>query len=143
MKYCHHCHRVTTGEPLFCNSCGRSYDYKLCPHRHPNPRTAEVCSQCGSRELSAPHPRVPLWLSPLLVLLSGLPGIALLAITVLLLIGLLNTLLTNQQLLFEFMMLGLMVGFLWWMYMHLPGFLRRAITKLLLRRKEGNDHHEH
>ena len=32
---------MTAGEPLFCNFCGRSYDLKLCPHRHPNPRNEE------------------------------------------------------------------------------------------------------
>ena len=76
MRYCNQCHRITPGEPLFCNFCGRSYDFKLCPHRHPNPRNAEICSQCGSRELSTPHPRVPLWLAPLLVLLVGASRLA-------------------------------------------------------------------
>src|SRR5947207_519430 len=126
MLYCNNCHRITAGEPLFCNFCGRSYNLKLCPHRHPNPRTAEICSQCGSRDLSTPHPRVPLWLAPLLVLLSALPGLLLLAVTVLLLIGLIQALFTNQQLLFQFMLLGLMIGFLWWLYLQLPGFLRRV-----------------
>ena len=51
MKYCYQCGRMTAGEPLFCHFCGRTYDVKLCPRRHANPRVAEVCSQCGSREL--------------------------------------------------------------------------------------------
>jgi len=82
MRYCNNCHRITAGEPLFCNFCGRSYDSKLCPHRHPNPRSAEICSQCGSRDLSTPHPRMSVWLVPLLALLTALPGLLLLAITV-------------------------------------------------------------
>jgi hypothetical protein len=143
MRYCNQCHRITAGEPLFCNFCGRSYNLKLCPHRHPNPRTAETCSQCGSRELSTPHPRVPFWLAPLLVLLSALPGMVLLGMSVLLLIGVIQALFTNQELLFQFMLLGLIIGFLWWLYMHLPGFLRRALTRLVFRRRERNGHHEH
>jgi len=143
MRYCNQCHCITAGEPLFCNFCGRSYDLKLCPHRHPNPRTAEVCNQCGSRELSTPHPRVSFWLSPLLVLLSALPGIVLLGISLFLLLGFIQALLTNQQFVFQFMLWGLLVGILWWLYMQLPRFLRRALTKLFLRRPERNGHHEH
>ena len=77
MRYCNQCHKITPGEPLFCNFCGRSYNLKLCPHRHPNPRSAEICSQCGSRELSTPHPRVPFLLLPLVWLLTALPGLLL------------------------------------------------------------------
>ena len=65
MKYCYHCGHMTAGEPLFCDHCGRSYDVKLCPRLHPNPRGAEVCSQCGSRELSTPQPKIPMsWQAP-------------------------------------------------------------------------------
>src|SRR5260370_27169328 len=103
MRYCNQCRRVTTGEPLFCNFCGRSYDLKLCPHRHPNPRTAEVCNQCGSRDLSTPHPRVSLWLAPLLALLSVLPGLVLLALSVLLFFAFVEVLLTSQQFLLQFL----------------------------------------
>src|ERR1700682_2117455 len=60
MKHCYHCGRIAVGEPLFCNTCGRSFDRKLCPRLHPNPRSAEICSRCGSRELSTPPPKVSL-----------------------------------------------------------------------------------
>jgi DNA-directed RNA polymerase subunit RPC12/RpoP len=53
---------MTAGEPLFCGKCGRTFDVKLCPRLHVNPRSAEVCSQCGSRDLSMPHPKAsPVW----------------------------------------------------------------------------------
>ncbi len=141
MRYCNQCHRITPGDPLFCNTCGRSYDHKLCQHRHPNPRSAEICSQCGSRELSTPHPRVPLLLSALLVLLSALPGLLLFGVSLLFLIGFVNALVTNQQLLFQLMLVGLMLAFLWYLYMHLPHFLRRLISKLFQR--SHKDDHEH
>ena len=142
MRYCNQCHRITPGEPLFCNSCGRSYDFKLCPSRHPNPRNAEICSQCGSRELSTPHPRIPLWLAPLVVLLSAMPGILLFGVTILFFVALINVLLRDQQLLFQAMLAGLMLAFLWYLYMHLPAFLRRFISKLF-HRSHSDDHHGH
>ena len=49
MKYCYQCGRITTGKPLYCNSCGRSYDVKLCPRAHANPRSAEVYNIGGGR----------------------------------------------------------------------------------------------
>src|ERR1700739_2433416 len=101
MRYCNNCHRMTAGEPLFCNFCGRSYDFKLCPHRHPNPRNAEICSQCGSRELSTPHPHLPFWVGPLVKLLTLLPGIALVVVSVLFVFGLVRALLLNQALLMQ------------------------------------------
>lgn len=126
---------------MFCNFCGRSYDSKLCPHRHPNPRNAEICSQCGSRELSTPHPRVPLWLAALLAFFSALPGLLLLVVSVLFLIGFVHALVSNQQLLFQFMLAGLMLAFLWYLYMNLPAFLRRFLSRLF--RRSHRDDHDH
>jgi len=142
MRYCNECHRITSGEPMFCNFCGRSYDFKLCPHRHPNPRNAEICSQCGSRELSTPHPRVSFWLTALIRLLSAFPGILLLGVTIVFFFALINVLVRDQQLLFQAMLAGLMLAFLWYLYMHLPAFLRRFISKLF-HRSHSDDHHGH
>jgi hypothetical protein len=133
---------MTSGEPLFCNFCGRSYDSKLCPHRHPNPRNAEICSQCGSRELSTPHPHVPFWLAPLVRLLTALPGLLLVTASILFVFGLIRTLLINQALLFQAFLAGLMLAFLWYLYMHLPAFLRRLLTSLFTR-SHRDDHHGH
>jgi RNA polymerase subunit RPABC4/transcription elongation factor Spt4 len=141
MRYCNQCHKITPGEPLFCNFCGRSYNFKLCPSRHPNPRSAEICSQCGSRDLSMPHPRVPLWLAPLLLILSALPGLVLIGVTLLFLIGFINALASSPQLLLQFMLVGLMLAFLWYLYMHLPSFLRRFLTRLFSRSKRDDHGH--
>jgi RNA polymerase subunit RPABC4/transcription elongation factor Spt4 len=142
MRYCNQCHRITSGEPLFCNFCGRSYDSKLCPHRHPNPRNAEICSQCGSRELSTPHPRIPLWLTPLVTLLTILPGLVLAAISIAFAFGLVRAILINQALMFQAVFAGLMLAFLWYLYSQLPHFLRRFISRLF-RRSRDNDQHGH
>lgn len=139
MRYCNQCHRITTGDPLFCNFCGRSYDVKLCPHRHANPRSAEICSQCGSRDLSTPHPRLSVWFASLLVLLSALPGLLLAGITFAFALGFLHMLMTNQELMFQFMLVGLLLSFLWYLYMHLPSFIRRFLGRLM-RRSDGDRH---
>ena len=86
MKYCFECGSTTAGEPFFCNYCGRSYDVKLCPKLHVNPRLAEACSQCGTRDLSTPQPKVPLrwrifaflgqWLSAAVLFLLSLQVIS-------------------------------------------------------------------
>src|SRR5689334_16369455 len=102
MHYCLNCHKITIGEPLYCSFCGRTYNLKLCPSRHPNPRSAEVCSQCGSRDLSTPQPPTPLWLIPLLWLIQLLPGVLLLLLSVSVLIGMIQALLSNQELLGKF-----------------------------------------
>src|ERR1700733_6227625 len=96
MRYCHNCHKTTMGDPLFCHSCGRTYDAKLCPARHINPRWANVCSQCGSQDLSTPAPRIPLWLKPLLLGAALLPGLLLAALLILTVLGVFHELLANQ-----------------------------------------------
>ena len=84
MKYCYQCGKLTAGEPLFCNFCGRSYDVKLCPRQHPNSRVAEVCSQCGSRELSMPQLRVPIRWRVIAFLLNVLVRILIVLVAVVL-----------------------------------------------------------
>jgi hypothetical protein len=88
-----------------------------------------------------PHPRVPLWLAPLLLILSALPGLVLIGVTLLFLIGFVNALASSPQLLPQFMLVGLMLAFLWYLYMHLPRFLRRFLTRLFSRSKR--DDHDH
>src|SRR5437016_220654 len=77
MKYCHACHKMTPGDPIFCNFCGSTYNLKLCSRLHPNPRHASVCSQCGSREMSAPQPRIPAMLRMPLWFVARLPRLLL------------------------------------------------------------------
>lgn len=141
MKYCYNCSRITIGQPLFCNFCGRSYDYKLCPRHHANPRAAHACSQCGSRELSTPGPPVPVMLKPLLFILTVLPGMLLLGLSLLFLAAFLNAFLTSPQLQGQFVAAGLLLGLCWVLYLHLPGFLRKAIQRLVSgKRNDGHGH---
>jgi len=109
MRYCNQCHRITSGQPLFCNFCGRSYNVKLCPQRHPNPRSAEICSQCGSREMSTPQPRVPLLRRALLLLLA-------LAVAVLILLGIVRALAARPEL--QLILVALVAAFIWYHRSH-------------------------
>lgn len=55
MRYCRNCRKFTAGEARYCQFCGRTYGVKLCPRGHRNPRAANACSECGSKDLSTPH----------------------------------------------------------------------------------------
>lgn len=139
MKYCYQCGRVTTGKPLYCNSCGRSYNVKLCPRKHANPRNAEVCSECGSRDLSTPQPRVPVQIRVMAFLLSLLPGTLLVVFSLLVAIVLIRELLTNPRWLLALVPLVIAVAILAWIWSELPLWFRNLVRRLL-RRKRKDDH---
>jgi len=138
MKYCYQCGHVTVGKPLYCNSCGRSYNVKLCPRRHANPRSAEVCSQCGSRDLSTPQPRVPVQTRILAFLLSLAPGFLLVVVSILVSVFLIRELATNPQWLLALIFLGIAWGIIGWMWSELPLWFRNTVRRLL-RRKRKDD----
>lgn len=127
MRYCNYCQRLTAGQPLFCQFCGRSFDVKLCPRHHANPRTAEFCAECGSRELSTPAPRGNFGLSVLVRILGLIPGVVLLAATVFLFIAFIVTFAQSQQLQSSVMALAVIVSALWLAYLYLPSFLKRLV----------------
>lgn len=142
MRYCTNCQKLTAGEPSFCNSCGRSFDVRLCPSRHPNPRAAQVCATCGSRDLSTPHPRIALWSAPLVWILTVFPGILLLVITVMFFVTIFEALAKNQEILLgSVFSVGLVLGLLWFIYMNLPGFLRGLVRKLSRFGSKRKDEH--
>ncbi len=129
MRYCFHCSRITVGEPSFCNFCGRTYDLKWCHRLHANVREAQVCSECGSRDLTTPHPKISFWLRPILFLLSLLPGVALLFLTIAFFFADLYVVFSEPGLQFRFMLLGLVLALLWLVYIQLPGYLRRQVRR--------------
>ncbi len=139
MKYCFNCNRITPGQPLFCNYCGRSYDVKLCPRRHANPRIAEACSQCGSRELSTPQPRRPGWLPPLGLLLSIVPGAFLSFASMAILLAAIIGILQHPDMIVALALLMIPFGILWWMWSQIPSWFRTQIYKLLKRRREHSN----
>ena len=135
MKYCYQCGHLTDGEPLFCNHCGRSYDVKLCPRLHPNPRGAEVCSKCGSRELSTPQPMIPMsWRLLALLVRLGL-GLLLFYASLSLIIALIRTPEVRRAL----VGLGVLLGWLWWLWSKLPDWLQELIRTLWKWKQSSND----
>ena len=142
MRYCTQCRHLTTGTPLFCDSCGRSFDVKLCPRLHPNPRRAEVCSQCGSRDLSTPQPRAATRAMFLSVFFRLLPGVLLILLSCLLALAFLHALATDQQVQDSALVLLLLVGVLWWVYSRLPHPLQHLLQRPF-RRRRGGGHDRH
>ena len=136
MTYCYQCGHITPGEPLFCNHCGRSYDVKLCPRLHRNPRSAEACSQCGSRDLSTPQPRVPLWVPILQFLLLLVPGLILAVVSAVVLGLFLIELVRSRNMLAGAFLLSIALASLWWVWAQLPTWFRRLIHHMLKRRRE-------
>lgn len=141
MRLCTNCHRVTTGEPLFCNHCGLTYDAKLCPSRHLNPRTAEVCSQCGSRDLSTPAPRPSVWLRPLVFVATFVPGAVLAVLWVLLALAVVQAIISSPETLPRLLAMALPLAILWLIYMQLPGFIRRLFRSTWQNRKKDSHRH--
>ncbi len=135
MKYCFECGTITSGDPYYCQSCGRSFDVKLCPRRHINPRFAEVCGQCGSRDLSTPQPKVSFWWKVLGFVLRVLLGILLVVGSLGLVVKLLQSPIVQGWLI----VLVLLMAALWAMWIMLPEWLRKLIHWLLKRRERQDE----
>jgi hypothetical protein len=135
MKFCYQCGHVTAGKPLFCSFCGRTFDVKLCPRLHANPRFADVCSQCGSRELSRPQPKVALWWRVLALLLQIALGSFLVFLTLEFVAGILKTEFVQNAM----VVLGLLLMALWAVWIVLPEWLRKLLHRLLRRKEERHE----
>ncbi len=129
--YCYNCGHLTPGEPVFCNYCGRSYDVKRCPRLHANPRGADVCAKCGSRDLSTPQPKVPAALKLLAILIRLGLGLLLFYATLSFFIALSRSHEVHDTLI----ALGLLLLSLWLFWSRLPEWLREALRLLVTARK--------
>ena len=135
MKYCYQCGKMTAGEPLYCGTCGRTYDVKLCPRAHVNPRGAEVCSKCGSRELSTPQPKIPMsWRLFALLIRLGL-GLLLFYASLCLVVALLRTREVQQAL----VVFGMLLSGLWWLWSKLPDWFQEALRSFWKNRRRDDD----
>jgi hypothetical protein len=90
---------------------------------HVNPRFAEVCSQCGSRDLSTPQPKVPPWRLVGVVLVKIALGAFFVAASLLLLVAALLRREVHEGLI----ALALLVGVLWFLWSMLPNWIRMPI----------------
>lgn len=143
MRYCTNCNRITTGEPLYCHFCGRTFDLKICPRGHTNPRIAQVCAECGSRDLSTPAPRLGFGTKLVLWAFTIVPGIVLVFLFFALIVGFINALITaNSQVLGQMLVLTLVVGILWLIWIQFPPFIRQLFRNLwrTKKRRRQNRH---
>jgi len=131
MRYCYSCNRLTTGEPVFCSVCGKTYDVKLCPRLHVNTRYSEVCSQCGSRDLSTPQPKVPFWGRVLAFLVTFTLGAALSILSLLFVLVFLREVFSNSNALNMMFGIGILLALLWWMWAQVPHWLRKRMHRIL------------
>jgi hypothetical protein len=135
MKYCYQCGKMTAGEPLFCATCGRTYDVKLCPRFHVNPRGVEICSKCGSRELSTPQPKIPMsWRLLALLVRLGL-GLLLFYLSLSLVVAVVSTREAQRFLI----TIGLLLVGLWWVFSKLPDWLQELLRSLWKNRRQRDD----
>jgi uncharacterized protein (DUF2236 family) len=139
MKHCLNCGHITAGEPLFCQTCGRTYDHKLCPRLHANPRSAEVCSRCGSRELSVPQPKVPFRWRVLEWFLRVSIGISLLVLGVVLVFELITEILQTPSGQAGAFLFGSLIAVLAWVWAKLPEWLRKFIRKQFSKRRNRRE----
>src|SRR5579872_502477 len=135
MKYCYGCGRVTPGTPLYCGHCARTYDVKLCPRHHPNPRSFEACSQCGSKDLSTPQPKVKFRWKVLEFLTRVAMGTILAALTLGFLVAAAKELLTRPEVQMGLVGLGILLGILWWLWSLLPEWFRKFVYRTLQKKK--------
>ncbi|MBA3914242.1 MAG: hypothetical protein H0X25_10435 [Acidobacteriales bacterium] len=119
MRYCHNCRHITTGKDPYCNQCGSTYNVRLCPRMHANPRAAKACSQCGATDLSTPAPKTPLYAKPFVLLLGIGPGIFLLLALCVYVVYFGYRLLQNPNNLLPLMLVGFGLGLLLYMWMSL------------------------
>ena len=138
MTYCFHCGHLTAGAPLFCNRCGRSYDVRLCPRLHPNPRHAQVCSQCGSSELSTPQPKVSFWWRVGAFLIRALLGTLLALLSIFILLAAAVELLKRAEVQEALLVLGMLVVGLWVLWTRLPDWLREFIRRSMRKKERRN-----
>jgi hypothetical protein len=126
---------MTAGEALYCSHCGRTYDVRLCPRQHVNPRGAEVCSKCGSRELSTPQPAIPVGLRFLALIARLVLGLLLFYTTLSLLVALASSPQVQQFCVAS----GILLAVLWALWSKLPDWSREALRDFWVKQRNHDD----
>lgn len=135
MKFCYQCGKATAGDPPFCSKCGRSYNVRLCPRMHRNSRFSTACSQCGSRELSEPQPRVAIWWNVLEFLIKAGFGLFVFYVVLVALIDLLQ----RPQFQAGVLVVSVLVGLLIWAWLQLPEWFRKFVWRSRNRKEHDRE----
>ena len=91
--------------------------------------------------MSAPAPPVPLWLKPLLLAASLVPGAVVLLLLALAVVGVINEVLSNQAVQGQLLALIVILAMLWWLFLQLPHFIQNMFRSVW--RKPKKDKHTH
>lgn len=108
---------------------------KRCPRLHANPRGADVCSRCGSRELSTPQPNVPAAWKLLAILIRLGVGLLLFTATLLFIVVIAQSETVRRA----GVSIGIVLGSLWLAWTKLPDWLQEALRRAVLRRSDDED----
>jgi len=136
MKFCYQCGKASAGDPPFCSKCGRSYDVRLCPRMHRNSRYAKACSQCGSHELSETQPRVSVWWKVLEFLVKAAFGLFLVYVSLMAFVDLLR----RPEFQAGLVVIGILLGLLWWIWSQLPEWFRKFVWRAFERKEHDREH---
>ena len=80
MRLCLSCYRLWPRGAVYCGTCARSFEGRLCPARHISPAGARACIHCGATELTETVASLPLgWLTSLIAaaVVFGIAGLVL------------------------------------------------------------------
>lgn len=144
MRYCTNCRRVSAGTPPFCTRCGRTYHVRLCPRLHVNGRRAEVCSQCGSRDLTQPAARAGLSDTLLGWALHALPVAIVVIVPCLVMLAVVHAVLVEAHVQGQLVAILLLGAVGWWAWQQLPGVVRsgaRTLAKRIGKRRTPGGRH--
>jgi hypothetical protein len=141
MRYCHNCHKTTTGE-----RCSATSAASPTTPNSARPGTSipagRRSARSADRATSARPPRaIPFWLKPLLLALSLLPGVGLAALLVFVVVGHLSCHSDQPSYSSPTYSLLLILALLWWLYLQLPHFIKNMFRSLW--HKPKKDRHTH
>lgn len=144
MRYCTSCRRLSAGTPLFCIGCGRTFRVRLCPRLHQNSRRAEVCAQCGSRDLTEPAARARSTDRIVVLALRVLPVALVVIVPAIAMLAIVRAVLIDPELQREVMAMAVLITAATWAWRQLPGAVRsstRSVVRLLRYRRTPRDRH--
>ncbi|MCK4351859.1 zinc ribbon domain-containing protein [candidate division WOR-3 bacterium] len=129
MKYCPTCGRWNQGSPVFCQYCGHTWNYRVCPRGHLNPPNARFCQECGSPDLSEPaEGRVPIFFR----LIKPLFWIFVISIGLLVFISFIKSVSNTTSLSFQSFIPSLIpIGLLLLVIFLIPGTIGRGIRRII------------
>jgi len=125
MRRCTACFRFHPGNPTFCSRCGRSFDFRICPRGHINPREAQYCSECGTADLSTPAPPASFLYRLTGLVLYVLSGVTIGVVVIALVLGLLYSI-DWDALKGPLVALVIMLAVLYWTTTLVPGPVKKV-----------------